>query len=306
MRYRYLHLDVFTDRALEGNQLAVFPVAAGLDAATMQRIAREMAFSETTFVLPREDGATDARMRIFTPGAEVPMAGHPTIGSTFALAHEGVIEAGRERFTFGLGVGPTPVELQWREGRLAFVWMTQQRPAFGPEWLDRGAVAAALGLAEDGLAFGLPVQAVTCGLEFLLVPLRSRADVDRAAYDAVRYRAACSAAGSTELPVFVFSTERAPDGATAYSRMFAPMFGVFEDPATGSASGPLGAYLVRHGIVSGDPAHRIVSLQGVAMGRPSRIHVDIDGTAGDITRVRVGGTAVLVAEGELRLEAAPR
>lgn len=301
MRCRYLHLDVFTDRKLEGNQLAVLPDARGLDAGLMQRVAREMAFSETTFVLPRENEDTDVRMRIFTPGAEVPMAGHPTIGSTFALAREGVIAPGRERFTFGLGVGPTPVDLQWRENRLAFAWMTQRPPAFGPAWGEPASLADALGVGAGALARGLPVQAVTCGLEFLLVPMRSRADVDQAALDTGRYEAACAAAGSSVLPVFLFSTEPAPEGATAYSRMFAPMFGVAEDPATGSASGPLGCYLVRHAVVTGEAAHGILSLQGVAMGRPSRIHVDIDGTASGITRVRVGGTAVLVAEGELDL-----
>jgi len=301
MAYRYLHLDVFTERRLEGNQLAVFPDARGLDAATMQRLAREMAFSETTFILPREDEGTDVRMRIFTPGAEVPMAGHPTIGSTFALAHEGSIAAGRERFTFGLGVGPTPVELEWREDHLAFAWMTQLRPAFGEPWANAADVAEALGLDSGALAPGLPVQAVTCGLEFLLVPLRSRDRVDRAVLDMPRFKAACAEAASSVLPVFLFTTEAAHDGVTAYSRMFAPLFGGAEDPATGSASGPLGAYLVRHGVVSGDAAHRIVSLQGVAMGRPSRIHVDIDGPADGITRVRVGGTAVLVARGEVYL-----
>jgi trans-2,3-dihydro-3-hydroxyanthranilate isomerase len=301
MRYRYLHLDVFTDRPLEGNQLAVFPDARGLDAAVMQRIAREMAFSETTFVLPAEDEGTDVRMRIFTPGAEVPMAGHPTIGSTFALAHEGVIGEARQQFTFGLGVGPTPVELQWREGHLVFAWMTQLRPAFGRPWTNGAEIAAALGLDPAALEPGLPVQAASCGLEFLLVPLRSRADVDLAVLDIGRFEAACASVSSPVLPVFLFSSDAASVRPTAYSRMFAPMFGVAEDPATGSASGPLGCYLVHHGIVSGDAAHRIVSLQGVAMGRPSRIEIDIDGVADDITRVRVGGTAVLVAEGELFL-----
>src|SRR3954452_2663096 len=126
--YRYLHYDVFTDHLFGGNQLAVFLDGRGLDTATMQAIAREMNFSETTFILPSEHAGTDARMRIFTPGEELPMAGHPTVGSTFALARAGIIENGRERFTFGLNIGPTPVALIWKQRELSFVWMTQHTP----------------------------------------------------------------------------------------------------------------------------------------------------------------------------------
>src|SRR5437773_9429108 len=129
--YRYLHYDVFTDYLFGGNQLAVFLDGRGLDAPTMQSIAKEMNFSETTFVLPAEQQATDVRMRIFTPGEELPAAGHPTIGSTFALARAGVIEPGRAQFVFGLGVGPTPVTLTWTGEDLTFVWMTQRLPVFG-------------------------------------------------------------------------------------------------------------------------------------------------------------------------------
>src|SRR5262245_27612024 len=134
--YRYLHLDVFTDRAFEGNQLAVFPEPRGLSDAQMQTIAKEMNFSESTFIFPREkDG--DVRMRIFTPGEELPMAGHPTIGSTFALAKEGVIKPGQRNFVFGLGVGPTPVSLDWNGPALDFAWMTQRNPQFMGEIKDR-------------------------------------------------------------------------------------------------------------------------------------------------------------------------
>ncbi len=128
--YRYLQLDVFTGDLFGGNQLAVFLDGRGLSAGTMQAVAREMNFSETTFIFPPEHPDTDARMRIFTPGAEMPIAGHPTIGSTFALARAGVIAAGSERFVFGLGAGPTPVRLTWREADLAFAWMTQPLPTF--------------------------------------------------------------------------------------------------------------------------------------------------------------------------------
>ena len=301
---RYLHYDVFTDRPLEGNQLAVFPDGRGLSTETMQAIAREMSFSETTFVLPAERPDTDVRMRIFTPGAEMPMAGHPTIGSTFALAHEAVIQPGRRTFVFGLGVGPIEVGLEWGgDGRLAFAWMTQRRPAFGATCDDAAGLAAALGLeAADLATTAFPAQEVSCGVPFLLVPVARRRAVDAITVDLRSLRTVLSKQGfDPDLPVFVFSTEPGPDGATAYSRMFAPGLGVYEDPATGAASGPLGAYLVRHLIVEGPEAGRIVSAQGVKMGRPSRITIAVDGDARDIQRVRIGGTAVLMGDGQLRL-----
>src|SRR5436305_972669 len=162
--YRYLHYDVFTDRLFGGNQLAVVLDARGLATATMQAIAKEMNFSETTFVLPAERADTDVRLRIFTPGSELPIAGHPTVGSTFALARAGIIEPGRQRFVFGLGVGPVPVTLTWRAGEVAFAWMTQGTPTFFDPYGDRRAVAAALTLPESAIAATLPVHAISCGL----------------------------------------------------------------------------------------------------------------------------------------------
>src|ERR1044071_5755772 len=146
--YRYLHLDVFTDKALEGNQLAVFTDGRGLSDAEMQTITREMNFSESTFIFPAERPDPDIRMRIFTPAEELPMAGHPTIGSTFALAKDGVIASGREGFVFGLGVGPTPVSLEWTGHDLDFAWMTQKNPEFHGRIGDRAAFAAALGIGD--------------------------------------------------------------------------------------------------------------------------------------------------------------
>jgi len=301
---RYLHLDVFTSRPFAGNQLAVFPDARGLDVGAMSRIAREINFSETTFVLPSEQPGTDVRMRIFTPAREVPMAGHPTVGSTFALAHEGRIAVGRRDFVFGLGVGPTPVELEWTGGTLDFVWMTQQRPEFGRAFTHIDQVARALGVEPNDIgATGLPVQPVSCGLTFLLVPLTTREAVDRVVLDERQYVACCDHSGVEVLPAYVFSTEAGPDEAAAYSRMLAPAFafGVPEDPATGSASGPLGCFLVQYGVVSPAQALRLVNVQGVKMGRPSAIAISIEAQGATVTRVRVGGSAVLVAEGVFRV-----
>jgi trans-2,3-dihydro-3-hydroxyanthranilate isomerase len=301
--YRYLHLDVFTTTPFEGNQLAVFPDARGLDASEMQAIAREMAFSETTFVLPREDPATDVRMRIFTPGSELPIAGHPTIGSTFALAGEGMIASGASRFVFGLGVGAVPVELTWQNGELEFARMTQLAPVFGPPLSDVSGIAEGLGVElADIRSTGLPVQTVSCGVPFLLVPMATRRAVDSADLNVRALHAHYRRLGlDALLPVFFFTTEPGADGASAYSRMFAADFGMIEDPATGIASGPLGCYLLRHGVVTPAEADDLVSLQGVKMGRPSRIHISVGPDASAIERVQVGGRAVLVAEGTLRI-----
>jgi trans-2,3-dihydro-3-hydroxyanthranilate isomerase len=330
MPLAFLHYDVFTDTPLLGNQLAVFPDARGLDTARMQAIANEMNFAESTFILPAETPGTDVRMRIFTTHVEMPMAGHPTIGSTFALAHLGVVTPGTPRVTFGLNVGPTPVDLEWRDGTLAFAWMTQLTPTFGRIVDDRSAVASAIGLEAGDLVDGLPVQEVSCGMEFLFVPLRDRAAVDRAVSDSSGFRRLAGTVPGLHA-LFLFAVSPPGSTETVHSRMFGQGLGIVEDPATGGASGPLGCYLVTHGLLdnrtagapsptpaappdtrragvgaaaattSGTATHRIISRQGVAMGRASTIHVAIDasGTGGTITGVRVGGEAVLVARGEL-------
>ena len=301
----YLHYDVFTSQPLLGNQLAVFPDARGLATEQMQAIAHEINFSETTFIFPPERSDTDVRMRIFTPAVEMPMAGHPTVGSTFALAHVGVIEPARQRFVFGLNVGPTPVDLVWENGRLQFAWMTQAPPSFGAPVADRDAVARAIGLGESDLAAGLPIQEVTCGVPYLLVPLRDREAVDRAAPPSANFELPGVPRAHPAILVFAHDIRLKPD--STYSRMFAPGLGVVEDPATGSAAGPLGCYLVQHRMVGTAEAApceatngpvQIVNIQGVKMGRASRIHMAITGVPDAITDVKVGGEAVLVARGE--------
>jgi trans-2,3-dihydro-3-hydroxyanthranilate isomerase len=300
--YRYLHYDVFTDHLFGGNQLAVLLDGRGLSSVTMQAIAKEMNFAETTFVLPAERPDTDVRMRIFTPAAELPVAGHPTIGSTFALARTGVIAEGRDQFVFGLGVGPVPVALTWRGGDLSFAWMTQGSPAFAESIGDRAAVAAALSLAEGALAANLPAQVVSCGVPFLFVALNTRADVDAAVAVPGLLATVLRSTGTDAHGVFIFSPEKAAansDRATVYSRMFAPELGVSEDPATGIASGPLGCYLVRHKVVAAENAGALISLQGAKMGRPSHVHISIGVDGEAITSVRVGGESVLAGEGLL-------
>lgn len=296
---RYVHVDVFTERPFEGNQLAVFPEPQGLSAEMMQTITREMNFSECTFIFPPERGG-DVRMRIFTPREELPIAGHPVIGSTFALVEEGRIARGRTDFMFELGVGPTPVSLAWNDRGLDFAWMTQPLPTFGAVVGNRAALAAAAGIEERDLA-DYPLQVVSCGVPYLMVPITSRTAVDSVSIDRKALVRVLHESGANELPVFIFTRDRAANSGeeTVYSRMIAPGFGIVEDPATGSASGPLGCYLLRHGIVTPDAARSLLSLQGVAMQRPSRIYIAIDSVDGNITAVRVGGKAVMVGRGEI-------
>jgi trans-2,3-dihydro-3-hydroxyanthranilate isomerase len=300
--YRYLHYDVFTDRLFGGNQLAVVLDGRGLPVETMQAIAKEMNFSETTFVLPPEQPDTDVRMRIFTPLEEMPMAGHPTIGATFALARSGIIERGRERFMFGLNIGPVPVTMVWNGDDLSFVWMTQPLPKYSEPIPDPARAAAALSLSPAAVAgTGLPVQVVSCGVPFLFVPLTTRSAVDSAVVNRGVLDSLFSASKTAAQGVFVFSSQPGDNRATVYSRMFAPDIGIGEDPATGGASGPLGCYLVRHKVVRPEKAEAMISLQGVKMGRPSHVHISIGVENGKINSVRVGGESVLAGEGTLYL-----
>jgi len=300
--YHYDQWDVFTDAALTGNQLAVFFEPTGLTDDLMQKIAREMAFSETTFVFPPEDANSDFRVRIFAPNRELQFAGHPTIGTAFALARDGHIPPGTTRVSLGEGIGPITVELEWDDDRLAFAWMHQLLPVFGEIVDDVDGVAAALGLEPAVLrSTNLPVQEVSCGSPFIFVPLASRAAVDRAVVNSAAMATVLAEAGVPQRSIFLFSREPADDGATVYSRMVG--FGDREDPATGSASGPLGAYLVHHGAVSPAAASSILSRQGVQMGRPSWVHIRIVTDADGIRDVLVGGSSVFVGEGTIILPA---
>jgi trans-2,3-dihydro-3-hydroxyanthranilate isomerase len=268
---------------------------SGLDDATMQAIAREMNLSETTFVLAPSLPGCAARVRIFTPAREIPFAGHPTIGTAWVLATQGRL-GGAGRASLQEGIGAVEIELEGDPARPGFVWMRHREAVFGPEVTARAAVAAALGLDEGRLVAGAPICTGSTGSLFLYVPLRDRAAVDAAVLDVAAMR---RAVGEVPLPgVFVF----APEKAGAYSRMFAPhTSGVPEDPATGTASGPLGAYLVTQGLVTGGAAVALVSEQGVKMGRPSTVHIRVRTGAAGVTGLEVGGGVVPVLEGRLRL-----
>lgn len=294
-RLHYHRVDVFTDRAFGGNPLAVFTNGRGLGTETMQAIAKEFNLSETTFVVPPDDPAHDWRVRIFTPGSELPMAGHPTVGTSFVLAREHLVRRDARETTIVLeeGVGPVPVRIQFDGGEPSFAEMTQPLPAFGPVLEDRAGCAAMLSLGESDLEADLPVQIVSCGVPFVYVPLRSL-DAARRARPRVDLMERVAEEHGIPPEGFVFTREVEHEGSTVHSRMFAPGLGITEDPATGAASGPLGCYLVTHGVF---PAGDIVSEQGVEMGRPSFVHIRIATEGERITAVRVGGRCHFAGEG---------
>ncbi len=298
--YGFVQVDVFTDRVFGGNPLAVVRDARGLTDGEMAAIAGEMNLSETTFVLPPTRPDCDARVRIFTPRRELAFAGHPTIGTSFVLATHGMLPAGARTLTLEEGVGPVPVRLEGDPAAPDFLWMRHGAATFGPPLVPRADFAAALGLMEDDLLPDAPIQTGTTGSAFLYIPLRDRATVDRAALDVPAILRCFS--DTAAVGVFVFTPDANPTSNRVYARMFAPhTSGIPEDPATGSASGPLGAYLVQHGLVTPDATVRIVSEQGAKMGRQSFIHIAITTEMGAVTGIEVGGSAVPVLEGTLSL-----
>ena len=298
--YRYVHLDVFTDTRLQGNQLFVYTDPVGLDADAMLALTRESNLSENTFVFPPEQPGTDYRVRIFTRAAETPFAGHPTIGTAFALAHTGALKPGQTTTTFGLGVGPTPIDLEWKDGRLAFAWMTQQKPTFGKTVSDASALASAIGVEAAAIDTRAPAQEVYSGSTFFVVPLTTRKAVDAAVLDRAKIDAVFNGAGIQRRGIYIFTTERGPDDAAAYSRLLGGA-GAIEDPATGSAAGPAGAFMAKYGFATGTGAASIVFLQGVLVRRPSRLHVRVNRAGGEVTGVKVGGSSVVVGEGTATL-----
>lgn len=301
MRYRFLTADVFTDRVFEGNPLAVFPDPRGLSSGQMARIAREFNLSETVFVLPPDDPRHTRRLRIFTPGRELPFAGHPTVGAAIVLASIGEIAlSGDEtRIVFEEGVGPVPVLVRAERGRPVFAQLTAaRRPEWGPDPPSADVIARALSLDADevlGPPSGYAPEVWSAGVPFLCVPVRDLAALGRARVDVAAWEPVAAASGLNE--VYVFTVE-AGEGADVRARMFAPGMGIVEDPATGGAASAFAGYLgVRTRLRDGTA--RWVVMQGVEMGRPSRLEVEADKMDGEVVAVRVGGAAVLVSEGTM-------
>lgn len=291
-KYRFVQVDVFTSVPFGGNQLAVFPEAEGLSDAEMQAIAREMNFSESTFVFAPKDQEHDARVRIFTPQQELPMAGHPTVGTAFVLS----AERSKTRLVFELGVGPTEVTATVENEYHGSATMQQRVPEFRPAETTRDRAAALVSLSASAIHPSLPILNGGAGVDYLYVPVGTRADVAAARANPAAMDDYFGEA--FHRAVYLFSVE--PDASSdVRGRMFFLVNGAaLEDPATGSAAGPLGSYLVNQGAI---PPGRICLQQGYEMGRPSDIAIDVEVAPGAITSVKVGGGVVRVAEGTLFL-----
>jgi trans-2,3-dihydro-3-hydroxyanthranilate isomerase len=301
MRNRFVTADVFTEQLFGGNPLAVLPDARGLDDAQMQKIAREFNLSETVFVLPPAAPAHTRRLRIFTPATEVPFAGHPTVGTALVLARLGEVplQGATTRIVFEEGAGPVPVTIGARDGQAAFAQLSAPR---APEILQErpaALVASALSLAPSDLvtAQGLP-RVASCGLPFLLVRLTNREALARARLN--RSVWARHLEGTDAAHLFLFTDDTGDDEHDFRARMFAPGGGVEEDPATGSAAAALGGWLGGTAAMA-DGTLRCVIAQGLEIGRPSRLEVEVDKGGGAVAAIRVGGAAVLVSEGTIEV-----
>jgi trans-2,3-dihydro-3-hydroxyanthranilate isomerase len=303
---RFHTLDVFTDRPFGGNQLAVFPESPDLPAAVMQQIAREFNLSETVFILPPTDARYTRRLRIFTPGSELPFAGHPTIGAAHLLVELGMVPLTGERTSMTLeeGVGPVNVTVTARKGKPPFVQLAAAGlPTVGPPPPAREELAAVLGVDPGDLASGVDVpQALSCGVPFLFIPVKDRAVLSRIQVDSSVWRAVLAHYWAPDF--FVFSRGAELPGSDIRARMFGPLLGIVEDPATGSAACALAGYLAaRDPLRDGTLRWRVE--QGFEMGRPSLLDVEADIKQGKVRQVRVGGTAIRMSEGILRRDLAP-
>jgi trans-2,3-dihydro-3-hydroxyanthranilate isomerase len=277
---RYQICDVFTDRPLAGNALAVFTDADGLPPTTMQALAREMNLSETAFALRSTDDAADARIRIFTPTMELPFAGHPTLGSAFVLG----MPLEKEELRLETGRGTVRVRLTREDGRITFGWMTQPLPRLEP-YAASAELLAALGVAGSLL----PIELYDNGPHYVFVELGTPEGVAALRPDLGRL----AALGSTAFSIFARAGDRWK------CRVFAPGEGINEDPGTGAAAGPMAVHLARHGRIRfGD---EVVIAQGVEIGRPSTLHARAVGSPDRLERVEVGGSAVIIGRGELTL-----
>jgi trans-2,3-dihydro-3-hydroxyanthranilate isomerase len=300
---KFYQADVFTGQPFGGNPVAVFPNAQGLTDFELQQIAREMNLSETVFVLPPTDEAAVVRLRIFTPTQEIPFAGHPVLGTFYVLAQLGLIAVtdGVTRVMQECNIGLYPVEIHARDGQVTRVVMTQPKPLFlgsMDETEDLFHISKALGLPKYQIVdTKAPVMVVSTGLPVVIVPVRALTAVRSIEPDSSAIVDMCERFGTNG--IMVYTTMTVEDLATVHTRMFAPAIGILEDPATGSASGAMGAYLVHNGLVEVGPLTEIIIEQGYEIGRPSRILVQVESDDDAIQTVKVGGQVVMVVEGTL-------
>ena len=298
MIYRFEQVDVFTQQRFAGNPLAVFTDAAGLKAEQMQLIAREMNLSETTFVMASSNPACVARYHIYTPGRELPFAGHPTLGTAFVLARAGRVAAGTSTFNLEAKAGVIAIRLSDETASPRELFFSIPEVVFGPKYENRERVAEALNVKPSDLLSGAPLEQIGCPVLHLTVGLNTPADIDRVVLNSPLLGRLL---GDEECDgVYVFAPVGTPNHF--YCRLLSfDNVGVVEDPATGSAAGPLGAYLVRYGLANGGDVVKIEVSQGVKMGRPSVLHVLVHRDGPRSRRVEVGGSAVFVLQGELEI-----
>jgi trans-2,3-dihydro-3-hydroxyanthranilate isomerase len=302
---KFYQADVFTDTPFGGNPVAVFPSSAGLSDQELQQISREMNLSETVFVFPPRDPMASAKLRIFTPTKEIPFAGHPVVGTFHilgALKLLRLVEPVTHLF-YECNIGVFPIELHVENGALIRVVMSQPKPAFlsiidSREDLFR--LAKALGVDKSVIAdTRCPIQVMSTGLPMIVVPVRTLTAVRSIVPHAHAVTEICAEHGANGIQVFTMVTVES--SSSVHTRVFCSPIGVLEDPATGSASGALGAYLVHYGMVDVAPITTIVVEQGYEMHRPSRIHIQVESEDDAIQEVKVGGYSVMVIEGTLQL-----
>ena len=296
MDYRFYQVDVFSDHIFGGNALAVFPDASGLSESEMQSLATEMNLSESTFVHPAASPTAVAMVRIFTPSRELPFAGHPTLGTAYVLATLGRVPSGS--WTLEEQIGLVPIRMEGELAAPSLIWMEQPLPSFSDAIEKRDALAAGLGLTSRDL-LDIPIRIGTAGVPFLFVGCTTQEAVDRARIMDPRLN--CLQSPEPQ-GVFIFSPGAFEGGLSVYSRMLGfERLGIIEDPATGGASGPLGAFVVNEGIFQASERVRIVSRQGVRMGRPSNVLIESTYEHDLLTKVEVGGQVVPVLDGTVAL-----
>lgn len=314
--YRFVQLDVFTNERFCGNPLAVFSEAVGLNDEQLQAIAREMNLSETVFVFPSQKENALRRLRIFTPSSELPMAGHPVVGTWNQLAREGVVEkplsgSGAVRVMHELNIGVLPVEIDFYEGEPVRVVMTQGAFELGqlfestPENLAQ--IAAALSIAPTDIDERAPIQIASTGNPWLIVGVKTLEALSRCRVNETLFEKLYAQTGFVRSRCYVFSPETIEksnddEETRIAARAFVSDLGIIEDPATGSAAGPLGGYLAHYDLTSANEtngAHRFLIEQGDFIKRPSRIEVSVKKTDRIIEEVLVGGASVVVARGEV-------
>jgi len=290
MGQKFFQVDVFTVRMFGGNPLAVFPEPGNLSEGVQQQIAREMNLSETTFVYPPLNPEADFRIRIFTPGKEIPFAGHPTLGSAHILWETGKIAATSDSVVLEMGAGLIKVSNKQKN-----LFMEQPIPIFEDTVKAVDRVAEALSINPGDIDSRFPIQVVSTGFPALYVPLMNLDTLRRVELNLIVLR---EILGSVDM-IYVFTMETLDSSSTVHSRAFAPFIGIPEDPATGSAGGALGAYLVHYRVIENLDPSAIIVEQGFEMNRPSHILVSVEQADGEIRSIQVGGQAITVLEGNL-------